>query len=111
MILRKKYNAQIDIWALGCIFYFLLTGEHLFVYKNEFNYISDLSNIIDINERIEYKGIYLKNKNEKTLKDLFHKKSIDKSKDIFDLLKSMLTFDFNDRINIKDILNHKYLKL
>lgn len=24
------YNEKIDIWSLGCIYYYVLTGQHLF---------------------------------------------------------------------------------
>ena len=31
----KRYDNKIDIWALGCIFYFMQTGTLLFKASNE----------------------------------------------------------------------------
>lgn len=32
---KKKYNSKIDIWSLGCIFYFMVVGCHPFKTTNE----------------------------------------------------------------------------
>ena len=34
LIKREKYNEKVDVWALGCIVYQLLTGKTPFDAKN-----------------------------------------------------------------------------
>jgi serine/threonine protein kinase len=84
LIKGEGYNESVDIWGLGVIFFMLLTGEF------PFNGSSKES----IFRRIQ----------EKTL----HFSKFGLSKNEISLLKSMLSKDPEDRIEIEDLLQHEY---
>ena len=42
---QTKYTNKVDIWALGCIFYYMQTGKTLFRAHNE---IDQLKNILSV---------------------------------------------------------------
>jgi serine/threonine protein kinase len=42
----KAYNSKVDVWALGCIFYFMQTGALLFKGTSEVDQFKTIINII-----------------------------------------------------------------
>lgn len=42
----KRYDNKIDIWALGCIFYFMQTGSLLFKASNELEQFKSIVTIL-----------------------------------------------------------------
>ena len=48
----KRYNGQIDVWSLGCIFYFMQTGTLLFKGTSETDQFRTIVTILgaDVNQ-------------------------------------------------------------
>lgn len=42
----KRYDSKVDIWALGCIFYFMQTGSLLFKASNELEQFKSIVTIL-----------------------------------------------------------------
>ena len=38
----KKYGPEVDVWALGCIFHFIVTGNTLFKGENEIDQLKKI---------------------------------------------------------------------
>ena len=120
IILMGKCSYPVDIWALGCTFYELLTGEVLFDPNKDSNYSRDYYHLCLINETC---GNFTNNFLEKTkhYKDFFdsesniinHVNKLNEKLDNFDpeyskLLKDMLVIDPNKRITIQELKKTNY---
>ncbi|KOB89139.1 calcium-dependent protein kinase 1 [Plasmodium falciparum Dd2] len=88
-VLRKKYNEKCDVWSCGVILYILLCGYPPFGGQND----------QDIIKKVE-KGKYYFDFNDW--------KNI--SEEAKELIKLMLTYDYNKRITAKEALNSKWIK-
>ncbi|SBS80526.1 calcium-dependent protein kinase 1, putative [Plasmodium ovale] len=88
-VLKKKYNEKCDVWSCGVIMYILLCGYPPFGGQND----------QDIIKKVE-KGKYYFDFND-------WKHISDEAKE---LIKLMLTYDYNKRINAKEALNSKWIK-
>ncbi|SBS82258.1 calcium-dependent protein kinase 1, putative, partial [Plasmodium malariae] len=88
-VLRKKYNEKCDVWSCGVIMYILLCGYPPFGGQND----------QDIIKKVE-KGKYYFDFNDW--------KNI--SEEAKELIKLMLTYDYNKRITAKEALNSKWIK-
>lgn len=126
VILVNGCSYPVDIWALGCTFYELLTGEYLFdPKKKDFDTNHEhLNMIIDRCGRLPRKLIKKSSKRKiyftKELKlkkyskkysniEYFLKSKIE-NLHIIDFLLKCLKTNPNDRNNIKELLNHKIFK-
>ena len=136
IILDGNCTEKIDIWALGCMLYELLTGEILFDAdadergNSNFNHIEMMINLCgefssDFLNKTKNKKKYFNNKNK--LENIIYDKN-NKNKDPIDILRNklndhdindnilcdlliqMLILDPNKRISINNILAHKWLK-
>ncbi|ANQ06622.1 CAMK/CDPK protein kinase [Plasmodium coatneyi] len=87
-VLKKKYNEKCDVWSCGVIMYILLCGYPPFGGQND----------QDIIKKVE-KGKYYFDFND-------WKNISDEAKE---LIKLMLTYDFNKRITAKEALNSKWI--
>ena len=114
-ILQTSYvDKNSDIWALACTFYEIATGNMLITIKGKDITITDVVNSlgkIDINDWPDVINLPLYDR----YKGYFSASNIGKNKldtiqneDLKDLLQKMLVYNPNKRLNIYQILNHKY---
>ena len=86
-VLKQKYNEKCDTWSVGVILYMLIVGRAPFDGKSD----------EDIIESIKI-GVY----NNK------HPKLLAKSKEIQDLVNSLLERNINKRLSASEALNHSF---
>ena len=87
-VLEGDYNEKCDLWSCGVILYMMLCGEAPFKGDtDEEIYSSIRRGIINFNQE-EWDYI---------------------SNDAKDLIKKLLTIDFNQRISAKEALNHSWI--
>ena len=129
MILDGKCSYPVDIWALGCTFFEILTNKLLFNPKKNNNFSRDYYHLCLINDYIgDYPSEFLKT--TKDANDYFKNNIIiDYEKDennnmedsinnlnlspndkveIIGLLKMMLVINPNNRCSIKNLINHSF---
>jgi serine/threonine protein kinase len=100
----KTYNEKCDIFSLGCVFYFILTGKELFNTDTNYQQFNSCIQILGNKEitlghmKINYHPSSLKNYCTSLNKKQYH------------LLKNMLHFNPDKRFNIYDVINHDYIK-
>ncbi|CAD2085436.1 CAMK/CDPK protein kinase [Plasmodium vinckei petteri] len=88
-VLKKKYNEKCDVWSCGVIMYILLCGYPPFGGQND----------QDIIKKVE-KGKYYFDFND-------WKNISDEAKE---LIKLMLTYDYNKRCTAEEALNSRWIK-
>lgn len=88
-MLQKSYNEKCDIWSMGVVFYILLSGTPPFNGDND----------RQIMERVMAGNFKL---TIPTFKNV--------SESAKDLIRKMLTYDFNKRISAKECLEHPWFK-
>ena len=134
-ILHGKCNEKVDIWALGCMLYELVTGRILFEPDKDergsidFNHLEMMINLCGeftpsfvLNNKVgkEYfnkKGklnnmVYCEDFNETSLCKIINKiknNSEIVDSELCDLIMKMLKLEPNKRISIAEILKHKWL--
>ena len=86
-ILNRKYNEKCDIWSCGVIMYILLSGKPPF----------DGNNDQEVLDKIKLGKYNL---------DIFPFNKL--SNECIDLIKKLLTYDPNQRINASEALNHNW---
>lgn len=107
-----SYGREVDIWAVGCMLYELLTTRPLFPGKHEIDQISRIHNIVGT-PSIALLNQFRKNPNtqisfsfpQRTPQDL-HKIIPMASQETVDLMGKMLIYNPADRITAHDALLH-----
>ena len=86
---RANYNPAADIWSLGCVMYELMWRTPLF---NEGSYSELVARIVEFKStfRLEFPAVY--------------------SKELCDLVKSMLSIEPQERPSVKDLLGREYFR-
>ena len=135
IILEYKYNANCDIWSVGCIIYELLTGKILFdphkkrKVSRDRHHIHDIicllgkipDNILNSSQRkhefftnngllkgiysFEYKPLHKLLMEQLSTKNDFNQEQLFLT---IDIMYQMLNYDPFKRPNAKDILKHKW---
>lgn len=91
VLLRKPYNREIDIWSIGVIIYYSLTG------------ILPFDDEEDDEEKIAKQTVY----QEVCFPSKYWR---NRSPEVIDLIKKCLIKEPERRIHIDDLINHKWLK-
>lgn len=137
IILEHPYNEKCDMWSVGCMICELLTGEILFDpdkmkrFNRNRNHLALIQSILGpipqtIIDRSNRKHLYYTNKSMmKRLYDIQHvsltnliNEKIKTDPDynetdfynLMDLLYRIFDYDIDRRININDLMNHKWFQ-
>ena len=108
-----SYGKAVDIWAVGCMLYELLTTRPLFPGKHELDQINRIHQIVGSPSR-ETLSQFKKNPNNQISFSFPSRQPQDFSKmlppyitkDTVDLLKKLLTYDPHERITAAEALSH-----
>ena len=111
-----RYGVQADMWSMGCIFGELLGGKPMFPGTSTLSQINkvvevtgkpskeDIESINSELASVMLENIVVKKKN--SLKNLYPKATAEE----LDLLEKLLQFNPNKRINVREALEHNYVK-
>ncbi len=111
-----RYGVQADMWSMGCIFGELLGGKPMFPGTSTLSQINKVLEVTGMPSREDIESInselaptMIENivvKKTNSLKNLYPKASAEE----LDLLKKLLQFNPNKRINVYQALEHEYIK-
>ena len=125
----KEYDNKMDIWAIGCIMVELILKEPLFHADNYIHLVKLIINLLNVPDNdlsiYEHGNKIIKKKKEKESKETFSQYFRKKEKKynypnnltdiyepvsdiLFELIESMLSFNYSSRPNSECILNNKY---
>lgn len=115
MLTWQKYDTEVDIWSVGCIFAEMIEGKPLFPGKDHVHQFSIITELLGSPPS----GVIDTICSENTLKfvqSLPHREAIPFTErfanvepDAVDLLSKILVFDSKKRITAVDALDHPYL--
>jgi cyclin-dependent kinase-like len=109
----QNYGKAVDVWAIGCLYSEILTGEPLFPGDSDIQTLYLILQIFGDQLNEKHKSMITKNPAFKHIKinkivDDLDRKFKNINKDALDLLKKCLVVDPNDRQDCKSLLTHKY---
>ena len=115
MLTHGMYSKEVDIWSLGCIFYELLTGQHLFTPHNFIEHIKRMVEIFGTPDEDFWSYVDNEIARKYVLElGFFPKRRISqfiagvKDPATLDLLDRLLEFDPRRRITIDEAFRHPY---
>jgi renal tumor antigen len=108
-----SYGKEVDIWAIGCMLYELVTDKPLFPGKHELDQISRIHDVLGTPSK-ELLQEFRKNPNTQIAYSFPPRRAIDlhgllprASDDLVDLLEQLLTYDPRNRISAAQALQHR----
>ncbi|EAX88572.1 CMGC family protein kinase [Trichomonas vaginalis G3] len=119
VIFQKGFGSSIDVWSFGCLLFEMVTGQPLFLVRNEGELISQIKRILG---DPSYEMIQQSNKMRRywfrkqlirdttgSLKRSFIGSYVRNSnKEIIDLISSCLTWDPKERPSMREILDSPF---
>ena len=115
MLTWQKYDTEVDIWSVGCIFAEMIEGKPLFPGKDHVHQFSIITELLGSPPAHVIDTICSEN-TLKFVQSLPHRDPIPLTErfknvepDAVDLLSKMLVFDPRERITAADALSHPYL--
>uniref|UniRef100_A0A0A9X7K2 MAPK/MAK/MRK overlapping kinase n=1 Tax=Lygus hesperus TaxID=30085 RepID=A0A0A9X7K2_LYGHE len=109
------YGPKMDVWAIGCVFYELLTLKPLFPGSSEIDQVARINNILGTpSSRLMAK---FKKHKSRNISNFATKQGTGLNTLIpfiteagRDVLKQMLVYDPDQRINIRRLIDHRYFQ-
>ncbi|CAC9890630.1 unnamed protein product [Aureobasidium pullulans] len=105
MLTWQKYDVEVDIWSVGCIFAEMLEGKPLFPGKDHVNQFSIITELLGTPPDDVIQTICSENRERQPLSKKF--KNADPQ--AIELLERMLVFDPRTRVKAADALADPYL--
>lgn len=107
------YGPKMDVWALGCCFFEILTLQPLFPGENDLDQLHNIHSVIgtpphSLLERFKHLNVTFDFPKKKSL--AFHNLVPTLSDLGVDILKKSLTYHPDTRLSAKKLLNHSYFE-
>jgi len=107
-----SYGSEVDLWAVGCMLYELVTSRPLFPGKHEIDQISRIHNIIGTPSR-DILAQFQKNPNTQISMAFpprhaqdFHSLLPNATDNLVDLLQNLLVYNPTERLSADEAINH-----
>lgn len=109
----QNYGKAVDVWAIGCLYAEILTGEPLFPGDSDIQTLYLILQIFGDQLNEKHKTMIMKNPAFKHIKINKIEDDLDRkfkyiNKDALDLLKKCLVMDPTERQDCKSLLTHRY---
>lgn len=116
LMTNGQYGFQMDLWAVGCVMFEIMTAEALFPGTSELDMIDKIHQVIGTPPLTliqSWNGHLVIDPQEKWFTEPqsgidFHQMLPGASDEAVDLLRRLLTYDPSKRISAKDALRHPY---
>lgn len=116
---KHKYNLSADVWAIGCLIYYIYTGQYLFSsskitgpldVKTVSHMISLLGDPYPYFKGLEYNQLYLDAKSIVNSTDLTNLYPVSDGYIWANIIVKMINYDQNFRVKISDVVTLDYFK-
>lgn len=119
VLLHSTYSSSVDTWSLGCIFAELYMRRPLFIGNSDVDQLFKIFNILGLPSKKDWPensviplDSFSNNNNLKKIQGEENLRALIPNMDDngIDLLKKLLDFNTQERITVKDALNHVYFQ-